>query len=47
MDFIEGLGEFSLFVMEYWIGWFDEWGGEYSFDMEILSMYIFLLYCVL
>lgn len=34
VDFIKGLGEFPLFVMEYWTGWFDEWGGEHSSDME-------------
>lgn len=47
VDFIEGLGEFPLFVMEYWTGWFDEWGGAHSSDMETPSMYTSLLYCVL
>lgn len=47
VDFIEGLGEFPLFVMEYWTGWFDEWGGAHSSDMEIPSKYTCLFDCVL
>ncbi|XP_061169879.1 beta-galactosidase-1-like protein 2 [Saccostrea echinata] len=34
MDFVQGLSdEFPLFVMEYWSGWFDEWGRPHSGDL--------------
>jgi hypothetical protein len=38
VDFVLGLSEeFPLFIMEYWAGWFDEWGSLHSADMPTPS----------